>query len=207
MAERVGRLARKARIWMGSKDELDRSRGYCSGVMRFAGVAHERCCMLSARPDSTVESIVNDGSRLPGPMGVQKQLAKQPHPRVLVFASSPREGGRIPPASVMIAQALFFFSLALHLLGPASTRLCKREMQKFQALGPSSLGQASFFPHIIRDPPSTLWVPRVQLIYLAFSALPHAPHLARSFQASWSIIKMIIVITRRVDIYRNSPVP
>ena len=62
----------------------------------------------------------------------------------------------MPPASVMIAQSLFFFSLASRLLGPDATRLCKREMKKFQALGPSSLGQASFFPHIVKDPPSNI---------------------------------------------------
>lgn len=50
------------------------------------------------------------------------------------------------------------------------------------------------------DPSSTLLVPRVQLIYLAFSALPHARLLARRFQASRSIIVLLIIMMGRVYI-------
>lgn len=84
-------------------------------------------------------------------------MGMQPHPRVLLaFAFRPREEGWVPPAGVETAQTLFLSSLTLHLLGQAATRLCKREMQKFQALGPSGPGQASFFPHITKDPPSNI---------------------------------------------------
>lgn len=77
-------------------------------------------------------------------------------------------------------------------------------MRKFQVFVPCSLEQASFFPHIIKGPSSILLVPRVRLIYLAFPALPNAPLLARQFEASRSIIIMIIVIMRSVDIHRKT---
>lgn len=96
------------------------------------------------------------GSRLPGPMSVQKQLATwvcSLTPGISLCLSPSR--GRVDTTRGRKDRPVFF-SLALRLLGPAATRLCKREMQKFQALGPSSPGQASFFPHIIKDPLSNI---------------------------------------------------
>lgn len=65
--------------------------------------------MLSACPVSIVEYTLNDGSRLPGATSDQMELGMQPHPRGSSLPLHHRQGGRIPPASVMIAQSLFFF--------------------------------------------------------------------------------------------------
>lgn len=86
------------RVWAGG-DEL-------------CGRCHNRSCMFSARPIWTVEYTVNDESRLLGSTSVQKELAVQSHPRVQSFACFPREGGWMPPTSVMIVNPLFLLFFA-----------------------------------------------------------------------------------------------